>query len=76
MGHAPANAGPHESPDSIVHAHQGTRLSPFRKTMELHTNSSNNTIFADADGDIAYFHANFIPAARSAFRLDQAGGWK
>jgi acyl-homoserine lactone acylase PvdQ len=29
--------------------------------MELHTNSSNNTIFADADGDIAYFHANFIP---------------
>jgi acyl-homoserine-lactone acylase len=33
----------------------------FRRTMELHTNSSNNTIFADADGDIAYFHANFIP---------------
>ncbi|MBX6333163.1 MAG: penicillin acylase family protein, partial [Gemmatimonadaceae bacterium] len=33
----------------------------FRKTMDLHTNSSNNTIFADADGDIAYFHANFIP---------------
>ncbi len=33
----------------------------FRQTMELHTNSSNNTIFADADGNIAYFHANFIP---------------
>jgi acyl-homoserine-lactone acylase len=33
----------------------------FSKTMELHTNSSNNTIFADADGNIAYFHANFIP---------------
>jgi acyl-homoserine-lactone acylase len=33
----------------------------FRQTMELHTNSSNNTVFADADGDIAYFHANFIP---------------
>jgi acyl-homoserine-lactone acylase len=29
--------------------------------MELHTNSSNNTIFADKDGDIAYFHGNFIP---------------
>jgi acyl-homoserine lactone acylase PvdQ len=29
--------------------------------MELHTNSSNNTIFADAEGNIAYFHANFIP---------------
>jgi acyl-homoserine lactone acylase PvdQ len=33
----------------------------FRETMELHTNSSNNTIFADALGTIAYFHANFIP---------------
>jgi len=33
----------------------------FAETMELHTNSSNNTIFADASGDIAYFHGNFIP---------------
>jgi acyl-homoserine lactone acylase PvdQ len=33
----------------------------FRQTMELHANSSNNTNFADADGDIAYFHGNFIP---------------
>jgi acyl-homoserine lactone acylase PvdQ len=33
----------------------------FRGTMDLHTNSSNNTIYADADGNIAYFHANFIP---------------
>ena len=33
----------------------------FRRTMELHADSSNNTIFADADGNIAYFHGNFIP---------------
>jgi len=39
----------------------------FRQTMELHTNSSNNTIFADAAGDIAYFHANFIPKRDSRF---------
>ncbi|MGB2622036.1 MAG: acylase [Candidatus Acidiferrum sp.] len=39
----------------------------FRQTMELHTNSSNNTIFADADGDIAYFHANFIPRRATQF---------
>jgi acyl-homoserine-lactone acylase len=39
----------------------------FRETMELHTNSSNNTIFADADGDIAYFHANFIPRRDTSF---------
>jgi len=39
----------------------------FRRIMELHTNSSNNTVFADADGDIAYFHANFIPRRDTAF---------
>jgi acyl-homoserine lactone acylase PvdQ len=33
----------------------------YRQTMELKANSSNNTVFADADGDIAYFHGNFIP---------------
>jgi acyl-homoserine-lactone acylase len=33
----------------------------FRKAMALHTNSSNNTVYADADGNIAYFHSNFIP---------------
>ena len=39
----------------------------FRDTMELHTNSSNNTIFADADGTIAYFHSNFIPRRDTRF---------
>jgi acyl-homoserine lactone acylase PvdQ len=39
----------------------------FRQTMELHTNSSNNTVFADADGDIAYFHGNFIPRRDRSF---------
>ncbi len=39
----------------------------FRQTMELHTNSSNNTIFADAYGDIAYFHGNFIPKRDTQF---------
>ncbi len=33
----------------------------YLETMELKGNSSNNTIFADADGDIAYFHGNYIP---------------
>ena len=33
----------------------------FKQIMELHTNSSNNTIFADSSGNIAYFHGNFIP---------------
>jgi acyl-homoserine-lactone acylase len=33
----------------------------FYKAMELRTNSSNNTVYADAQGNIAYFHGNFIP---------------
>jgi len=36
-------------------------LDAFRKVMELHSNSSNNTLFADAIGNIAYFHSNYIP---------------
>jgi acyl-homoserine-lactone acylase len=39
----------------------------FLQTMQLHTNSSNNTILADADGDIAYFHGNFIPRRDTRF---------
>ena len=39
----------------------------YRRTMELKANSSNNTIFADADGDIAYFHGNFIPRRDTRF---------
>ncbi len=39
----------------------------FKQTMELHTNSSNNTVFADADGNIAYFHANFVPLRDDRF---------
>lgn len=36
-------------------------LEEYKKVMALHTNSSNNTLYADADGNIAYFHSNFIP---------------
>jgi acyl-homoserine-lactone acylase len=39
----------------------------FKQSMELHTNSSNNTIYADADGNIAYFHGNFIPRRNPRF---------
>ncbi|HMA03088.1 MAG TPA: penicillin acylase family protein [Gemmatimonadaceae bacterium] len=46
---------------------KSTSYKTFRETMELHTNSSNNTIFADADGDIAYFHANFVPIRDTHF---------
>jgi acyl-homoserine lactone acylase PvdQ len=39
----------------------------FRQTLEFKANSSNNTIFADSAGDIAYFHGNFIPRRDPTF---------
>ena len=39
----------------------------YRETMELKANSSNNTIYADADGTIAYFHGNFVPKRDTKF---------
>ena len=36
-------------------------LAEYKQVMEAHTNSSNNTLYADADGNIAYFHSNFVP---------------
>ncbi|MDB5950491.1 MAG: acylase, partial [Massilia sp.] len=40
---------------------KATGYASFYKSMELRTNSSNNTVYADADGTIAYFHGNFVP---------------
>jgi acyl-homoserine-lactone acylase len=39
----------------------------FRKIQDMRTDTSNNTVYADADGTIAYFHGNFIPRRDTAF---------
>ncbi len=39
----------------------------YMKTMKLQANSSNNTIFADADGNIAYLHPQFVPKRNDRF---------
>jgi acyl-homoserine lactone acylase PvdQ len=39
----------------------------FEKSMMLRTNSSNNTVYADADGNIGYWHGNFIPRRNPTF---------
>ncbi|MFT4862042.1 MAG: acyl-homoserine-lactone acylase [Pseudohongiellaceae bacterium] len=39
----------------------------FYTSMELQTNSSNNTVYADSDGNIAYYHGNFIPVRDLSF---------
>lgn len=33
----------------------------YKKAMDLTANASNNTVYADAKGNIAYWHGNFIP---------------
>ncbi len=43
----------------------------FRDMMEIKTNSSNNTVYADADGNIAYFHGNFIPIRDTQFDYNE-----
>jgi len=39
----------------------------FREMMNIRTNSSNNTVYADAGGNIAYFHGNFVPKRDQSF---------
>ncbi|MEQ3640255.1 MAG: penicillin acylase family protein, partial [Alteromonas sp.] len=43
----------------------------FYTAMKGLTNSSNNTVYADADGTIAYFHGNFVPRRDTAFDFTQ-----
>lgn len=42
-------------------------LEEYLEVMEEHTNSSNNTLFADAEGNIAYLHSNFVPVRDPRF---------
>ena len=39
----------------------------FRDMMNIRTNSSNNTVYADSQGNIAYYHGNFVPMRDSQF---------
>ena len=61
----------HEPAKALMQSYLRTKAKnydEFKQLMELHTNSSNNTVYADADGNIAYFHANHVP--RRDPRLD------
>ena len=40
---------------------KATGYESFRKAMDIRTNSSNNTVYADRQGNIAYWHGNFMP---------------
>jgi acyl-homoserine-lactone acylase len=39
----------------------------YKKNMELLSNTSNNTVFADDKGNIAYWHGNFVPRRNTKY---------
>ncbi len=48
----------------LIQSWQRTKAQSFaeyKKIMGLLANASNNTVYADAEGNIAYWHGNFIP---------------
>jgi acyl-homoserine-lactone acylase len=60
----------HDPLNALIQSYTRTKardMAAFRRSLELHTNSSNNTVFAGAGGHIAYWHSNFIPRRDTAF---------
>jgi acyl-homoserine lactone acylase PvdQ len=60
--------------NALIQSYTRTKLDnydEFREMMNIRTNSSNNTVFADAEGNIAYFHGNFVPQRDTAFDYSQ-----
>ncbi|HEX3158206.1 MAG TPA: penicillin acylase family protein, partial [Gemmatimonadaceae bacterium] len=59
---------------ALTQSYQRTKArtyAQFAEVMDLRTNSSNNTVYADADGTIAYWHGNFIPVRDTSFDWEQ-----
>jgi len=59
---------------SLVQSWQRTKAKGFaeyKKVMELKANTSNNTVFADNKGNIAYWHGNFVPVRDKALDWSQ-----
>ena len=53
-----------EPVDALIQSYTRTKTQNhegFWEMMKIRRNSSNNTVFADAEGNIAYYHGNFIP---------------
>jgi acyl-homoserine lactone acylase PvdQ len=50
--------------NSLVQSWQRTKTKSFadyQKVMDLKGNTSNNTVYADKEGNIAYWHGNYMP---------------
>ena len=43
----------------------------YQKAMDLKANGSNNTVYADAQGNIAFWHGNFIPVRDTKYNWSE-----
>ena len=50
---------------------KATGYESYKAVMKLNGNASNNTIFADRDGTIAYWHGNFMPRRNPKFDWEE-----
>ncbi|HQR01640.1 MAG TPA: penicillin acylase family protein [Ferruginibacter sp.] len=50
---------------------KATRFSEFKKMLDLRGNISNNTVYADAEGNIAYWHGNRVPIRDRAYNWNK-----
>ncbi len=60
---------------SLIQSWQRTKakgFAEFKTTMELKANTSNNTVFADNRGHIAYWHGNYMPKRDKQFNWNKA----
>jgi acyl-homoserine lactone acylase PvdQ len=46
---------------------KANNLKEYTAALNLLANNSNNTVYADADGNIAYWHGNFMPKRNNQF---------
>ena len=63
-----------EPMNALIQSYMRTKAQNYDEYIEVmrtHTNSSNNTVFADSEGNIAYLHSNFIPVRDTRFNYLQ-----
>jgi acyl-homoserine-lactone acylase len=59
--------------DGLIQSWQRTKvrsLDEFTKNLDLRANLSNNTVYADAAGNIAYWHGNYMPVRDSSYNWE------
>lgn len=66
--------GYNRSLTSLIQSWERTKAKGFedyKKNMSLYANTSNNTVFADNKGNIAYWHGDFVPRRDKQFNWSQ-----